>query len=261
MKKIIKKIAIKLFNPIAKRLGYVRGVQTVNLKNAFEKNTLLEVFFDNIKSMGFVPKHIIDVGANHGTWTRETLKYFPEAYYTLIEPQEWLKPSLQDILDVNSKVTFNAVGAGDKSGSFMFTIVNRDDSCSFRYTEEEAKAGGFKQVEIPIVTLNEIVSNNATLPFPDLVKIDAEGLDINVLEGASDLMGKTEVFLVEAALFCKEFDNSLLKMVDYMDKKGYSLFEITDLNRPFQPQVLWLVELAFVKKQGIIDSYKMDLAI
>jgi hypothetical protein len=50
-------------------------------------------------------------------------------------------------------------------------------------------------------------------------------------------------------------------MVDYMDKKGYSLFEITDLNRPFQPQVLWLVELAFVKKQGIIDSYKMDLAI
>ena len=46
-----------------------------------------------------------------------------------------------------------------------------------------------------------------------------------------------------------------------MDKKGYSLFEITDLNRPFQPQVLWLVELAFVKKQGIIDSYKIDFAI
>lgn len=261
MKKIIKKIAIKLLNPIAIRLGYVRGQQTVNFKNAFEKNALLEVFFDNIKEMGFSPKHIIDVGANHGTWTRETLKYFPEAYYTLIEPQEWLKPSLQDILETNSKVSFNAVGAGDKSGSFMFTIVNRDDSCSFRYTAEEAKAGGFKQVEIPIVTLNEMVAKNTALPFPDLVKIDAEGLDINVLEGASDLMGKTEVFLVEAALFCKEFDNSLLKMVEYMDKKGYTLFEITDLNRPFQPQVLWLVELAFIKKGGIIDSYKIDFAI
>ena len=74
-------------------------------------------------------------------------------------------------------------------------------------------------------------------------------------------MAKTEFFLVEAAMFCKEFDNNLLKMVDYMDKKGYSLFEITDLNRPFQPQVLWLVELAFIKKEGIIDSYKMDFAI
>ena len=258
MKKIIRKIAIKLFNPIAKRLGYVRGQQKVNLKNAFEKNSLLEVFFDNIKEMGFSPKHIIDVGANHGTWTRETLKYFPNAYYTLIEPQEWLKPSLQDILDTNSKVSFNAVGAGDKSGSFMFTIVNRDDSCSFRYTEEEAKAGGFKQVEIPVVTLNEIVAKNTSLPFPDMIKIDAEGLDINVLEGASDLMGETEIFLVEAAVFCKKFDNNLLKIVSFMDDKGYSLFEITDLNRPFQPQVLWLVELAFIKKGGIIDNYKIN---
>ena len=261
MNKIIKKILIKLFNPIAKKLGFVRVQKIVYAKDAYQKNTLLEVFFDNIKQMGFTPKHIIDVGANHGTWTRETLKYFPDAFYTLIEPQEWLKPSLQDILDANSKVSFNAVGAGNQSGSYMFTIVNRDDSCSFRYTEEEAKAGGFKQVEIPIVTLNEMVVKNATLPFPDLVTIDAEGLDINVLEGASDLIGKTEVFLVEAALFCKEFDNSLLKIVDYMDNRGYFLFEITDLNRPFKPQVLWLVELAFIKKGGIIDSYKIDFSI
>ncbi len=259
MKKKILGIAILLFNPIAKKLGFIRNKQNVEFKDSFHKNELLGIFFNNIKEMGFVPKHIVDVGANHGTWTRETLKYFPEAYYTLIEPQEWLKPSLQDILDSNSKVSFNAVGAGDKSGSFMFTIVDRDDSCSFRYTEEEAKEGGFKQVKIPIVTLNEIVAKNATLPFPDLVKVDAEGLDINVLEGASDLMGKTEVFLVEAALFCKEFDNNFLKMVDYMDKKGYSLFEITDLNRPFQLQVLWLVEIAFVKKGGIIDGFNMNV--
>lgn len=258
MKKNIKKIGYKLFNPIAERLGYVRIHQIDDLRNKFEKNSLLEVFFSNLKTMGFTPKHIIDVGANHGTWTRETLKYFPDAYYTLIEPQELLRQSIQDILDLNSKVTFNAVGAGDQSGSFMFTILNRDDSCSFRYTEEEAKAGGYKQVEIPIVTLNEILEKNLNLPFPDLVKIDAEGLDINVLEGASNLIGQTEIFLVESAVFCKEFDNNLLKIVNYMDQKGYNLFDITDLNRPFQPQVLWLVELVFIKKGGVIDSYKID---
>lgn len=261
MKKIIKKIAIKLIHPIATRLGYKRGQKVIQINNSFEKNSLLEVFFENIKQMGFTPKHIIDVGANHGTWTRETLKYFPDAFYTLIEPQKWLQSSFQDILDSNSKVSFNAVGAGSQTGSFMFTIVHRDDSCSFRYTEEEAKAAGYKQIEIPIITLNEVVAKNTNISFPDLVKIDAEGLDIDVLEGASDLMGKTEVFLVEAALFCKEFDNNLLKMIDYMDKKGYTLFEITDLNRPFKPQVLWLVELAFIKKGGILDSYKIDLGI
>lgn len=259
MKKLLRAILTKILNPILIRLGYVHWSNAAPEKNSYAKNSLLEVFFKNIEAMGFIPKHIIDIGANHGTWTRETLNYFPDAYYTLVEPQEWLKPSLQDLLDNNSKISFNAFGAGAKSGSFMFTIVDRDDSCSFRYTEEEAKSKGLKQIEIPILTLNEIVQRNSTLPFPDLVKIDAEGLDIAVLEGASNLIGKTEVFLVEAALFCKEFDNSLLKMVNYMDEKGYSLFEITDLNRPFSPQVLWLVELVFVKKGGILDSYKMQL--
>ena len=255
MKEFIRNALTKILNPIIIRLGYVHWSKATVEKDMYGKNSLLEVFFRNITAMGFTPQHIIDVGANHGTWTRETLKYFPDAYYTLVEPQEWLKPSLQDLLDANSKITFNPFGAGAKSGSFMFTIVDRDDSCSFRYTEEEAKAEGFKQVEIPIVTLNEILERNASLPFPDLVKIDAEGLDIEVLEGASDLMGTTEVFLVEAAIFNKEFENSLLNMVNYMDQKGYRLFELTDLNRPFQPNILWLVELAFIKKGGIIDSY------
>jgi FkbM family methyltransferase len=202
----------------------------------------------------------VDVGANHGTWTKETLRYFPDAHYTLIEPQEWLKPSFQDLLDSNSKITYYPVGAGSENGSFKFTIVERDDSCSFRYTEEEAKENGFKQVDIPIITLNDLVKTN-NLSIPDIVKIDAEGLDIEVLKGASDLFGKTEIFMVEAGVVIKEFENSFLKMITFMEERGYRLFEITDLNRPFQLKVLWLVELVFVKKGGIIDSHTIDVEI
>jgi FkbM family methyltransferase len=254
MKKIIRKILVKLINPIATKLGYVRGTNVPSIKlNEFDKNALLNTLFVNIKAMGLSPKHIVDIGANHGTWTRETLKYFPDAQYTLLEPQHWLKDSLQDILDTNPKVQFHPVGAGAKEGSFRFTIVDRDDSCSFRYTEQEAKAAGFEQIEIPVVTLNGLLSESK-LPTPDIIKIDAEGLDIEVLKGASNFFGKTEIFMVEAGVVNKSFDNSFLKLINFMDENGYRLFEITDLNRPFEPQVLWLVELAFVKKGGIVDS-------
>jgi hypothetical protein len=37
-----------------------------------------------------------------------------------------------------------------------------------------------------------------------------------------------------------------------MYNKGYKLFEITDLNRPFENKVLWLVELMFIKKAGVL---------
>jgi FkbM family methyltransferase len=247
MKKPLKRIISKL--------GYT--LQKVNKSlpevNTNSKDYLLFNFYDTLKKMGFKPLHIVDVGANHGTWTREALNYFPEAYYTLLEPQNWLKKSFQDILDTNSKVQFYPVGAGEKEGSFQFTIVDRDDSCTFRYSQEEAKAAGFEQIEIPVVTLNGLLANSE-LPVPDIIKIDAEGLDIAVLKGASNYLGKTEIFMVEAGVVNKLFDNSFLKLINFMDEKNYRLFEITDINRPFQLQVLWLVELVFVKKNGFIDS-------
>ena len=140
----------------------------------------------------------------------------------------------------------------------MFTIVDRDDSCSFRYTKEEADKEGFKQVEIPVTTLNNLLAKS-DLPIPDIIKIDAEGLDIEVLKGASDFFGKTEIFMVEAGVVNKMFENSFLNIINFMDEKGYRLYEITDLNRPFEPKVLWLVELVFVLKNGYIDSKKFSI--
>lgn len=239
---------MRIIESIFLKLGYKRNKERNN-----DKNDLLLNFYNTLKQFGFNPKHIVDIGANHGTWTREALQHFPDAYYTLLEPQGWLKNSMLDLLENNNKINFHPVGAGEKNGSFNFTIVDRDDSCSFRYTEEEALKAGYKQVEIPVVTLNDLLSDSE-LPVPDIIKIDAEGLDIEVLKGASNFLGKTEIFMVEAGVVNKMFSNSFLKLINFMDEHNYRLFEITDLNRPFTPNVLWLVELVFVKKNGFIDS-------
>ena len=251
MNKIVKSIIKKVFT----KFGYELKKITTNVKlvNPSNKDYLLFNFYSVLKKINFQPKHIVDIGANHGTWTREALQHFPEAYYTLLEPQHWLKDSFQDILAANPKIQFYPVGAGEEKGSFQFTIVDRDDSCSFRYTQEEAKAAGFNQIEIPVVTLNGLLLDSE-LPIPDIIKIDAEGLDIEVLKGASNFFGKTEIFMVEAGVVNKSFNNSFLKVINFMDEKNYRLFDITDINRPFQPQFLWLVELVFVRKGGFIDS-------
>jgi FkbM family methyltransferase len=255
MKKKAKKILIKLFNPLAIKLGYVKKKRNQNVCNNINtKGGLLFNFYNILIEMKFIPNHIVDVGANHGTWTREALNYFPNAHYTLFEPQHWLEDSVKDIIKVNKKVTFNPYGVGKSKGSFMFTIVDRDDSCSFKYTKEEAKAKGFEQIEIPVITLNEFIADK-DLPTPDIIKIDAEGLDLEVLEGANNYFGKTEIFLVEAAVVNNNIDNTVLKVIDYMDRNGYALFDITDLNRPFSLKVLWLVELVFVIKGGKIDKF------
>jgi FkbM family methyltransferase len=248
LKRVVKSVVLKAFSPLAARLGYTR-----NGGSASDKNNLLDTFYSTLIAINFKPRHIVDVGANHGSWTREALRYFPDARYTLLEPQFWLQRSIQDVLDTNPRVTFHAVGAGAQAGTFKFTIVDSDDSCTFRITEESARTQGFRQIDVPVVTLNDFFGRT-DWPAPDIIKIDAEGIDLEVLQGASAFFGRTEIFMVEAGVVQKNFDNSIQKVVAYMDAHGYRLFDITDLNRPWSTRVLWLVELAFIKRTGFIDS-------
>ena len=112
MKKYLKKLLSSLIHPLAIRLGYQK--RNVIGVDAHHKNNLLFNFYTTLIKVGFVPKHIVDVGANHGTWTREALKYFPDAYYTLLEPQAWMKVSINDLIAPNKKINFYGIGAGEK---------------------------------------------------------------------------------------------------------------------------------------------------
>jgi hypothetical protein len=121
-------------------------------------------------------------------------------------------------------------------------------------SEEEARSMGLKQVTVEVNTIDNIVANSS-YGIPDLIKIDAEGLDLEVLRGAKSVLGKTEVILVEAAVVNPVFKNDVLALTAFMREHGYKIFDITDLNRPFKKRVLWLVELMFVKEKGIVDSH------
>jgi FkbM family methyltransferase len=213
----------------------------------------LEPFFALIKKLGFAPKHIIDVGANQGQWTRTAIKYFPEAQYTLVEPQDHLKSYIKDLVDEGYKIQWIHAGAGNAAGTLPFTVAQRDDSSTFALSEEEARKAGLAQTRVAVRTLNEIAAGSGALA-PDMVKIDAEGFDLRVLAGASELLGKTEIFLVEACVCCG-YENSAAAVVEFMAGAGYRLMDITDLNRSPRHGVLWLCELAFVRKgSGLLEG-------
>src|SRR5687768_12049854 len=114
MKRAIKKILNKVYPLIrSAQEGIIVPTSTPNSKKG-----LLDNFFSVLNQINFYPKHIVDVGANHGTWTREAIKYFPDAFFTLLEPQFHMELSIADIVEIYPKVKFHAVGAGSKEGTF-----------------------------------------------------------------------------------------------------------------------------------------------
>ena len=232
-----------LIHFVLAKLGY----RIVKIQDGPRASDGLNPFFALLKRLGFAPKHILDIGANRGMWTREALKYFPDARYTLVEPQDYLKTHIQDLIEGGSKIRWINAGASDRSGTMTFTIASSDGSSTFTLTEDQARDAGLQQKAISVMTLNEIAAEGGDLP--DMVKIDAEGLDLRVLAGASDLLGKTDVFLVEAVVCAcdRDYENTAAEIVKYMANTGYRLVDITDLNRSPKHNVLWLCELAFLR--------------
>jgi FkbM family methyltransferase len=206
----------------------------------------LEPFLSLIKRFGFNPRHIVDVGANEGSWTRRVLQFFPDAHYTLVEPQDHLKVYIQDLLDRGCKITWINAGVADKAGILPFTISDRDDSSTFVSLPGDGSAS---QISVPVKTLNELVSaTNA--PPPEVVKIDAEGFDLKVLAGATDLFSKTDIFFVEVVICAGLYENTIARVIQRMDEVGYKVVDITDINRSTKYGVLWLCELAFLRNDS-----------
>lgn len=241
----------RLAQAIARRFGYriVRIDGTIQTKHAEG----LDPFFGLLKQRGFAPRHIVDVGANRGIWTREAIKFFPEAQYTLVEPQDYLKMYVKDLMERGYKIEWINAGAGDESGSLPLSVGARDDSSSFVPGRE---AEGASCVTVPVMTLNEIVGSRKAA-IPELVKIDAEGFDLRVIRGASELLGKTDVFLVESVVCAPNYENTVDKVVGTMAEAGYRVVDITDLNRSPKYGVLWLCELAFLRNaSSLLDGVK-----
>lgn len=208
--------------------------------------------FATLTSLGLAPRHIVDVGGNHGAWTRAALAAFPTARVTMFEPQQKLAAYHGD-LAADGRVAIHYKGLGDFDGTASFTFHPRDDSSSFVYSASEAEAQGLVRGDVEICRLDTAISAS---PFgqPEIVKIDAEGLDLKVLEGATVSIAGATVVLIEATVACPTYPNTAAVVFQKMDALGFRLFDITDLNRSPVQGVLWLIEAVFVRKDSTLAA-------
>ena len=210
-------------------------------------------FFALIKRLGFNPKHILDVGANRGNWTRRAINYFPQAHYTLVEPQVELKMYIKDLVERGFRLRWINAGASDLPGVLPLHILGPDESSTFLQSPR-TETESIRQVEVSLRTVNEIIATSG-LPAPEIVKIDAEGLDLKVLKGSSDLFGRTEIFFTEVSIGQSDFENTALAVLQRMTETGYRFIDITHINRSPTHGVLWLCEFAFLsKKSKLFDT-------
>ena len=148
------------------------------------------------RARGLSPATVIDVGVGPGT--PELYDAFPGARLILVEPLEEWRGHLDQIRHPGG-VEVVAAAAGPASGEVELA-VHRVRACSSMVGPRRGEDADPARRAVPMVRLDDVARERQS-PGPFVVKVDVEGAELQVLEGASELLRETELVLLEVSLF------------------------------------------------------------
>jgi FkbM family methyltransferase len=184
---------------------------------------------------------MMDVGAHIGEYTLLAAQAVGDAgQIHAFEPQEPIFPILSNNVRLNGfkNVTLNASAVSDRVGELEFEIVNEPSMSSIR--KHEILDRHAKVVKVPTTSLDVYWSNHTSKI--DLIKVDVEGAEKFVFQGATELMSlhgfdaPTWIFEYGPRAYA-DFDYQPAELLDLIRNYGYSIWQYSVAGQinPFDP--------------------------
>lgn len=238
----------------AKRIFSAWGYEIRNkvYKDIFTIRDSMEEAFKQLKNIGFYPELVIDVGAAGGTPPLQDI--FGNSIFFWVEPLIEFKDQLED-LKLKFKGDYIIAALGNQQGIMQINVSHDKVGSSILINNIQP---GFKSKlrEIPIDTLENLAQQKDFTRYKKiLLKVDVQGYELHVLEGAGIFLEKIDVIILEVSLYnflkdCPDFYDVIV----YMKKKGFVLYDIVGgINRP-KDMALGQKDLLFVKEVGMIRN-------
>lgn len=221
--------------------------------------------FKVLRNMGFAPKRIIDIGANVGDWNLAIKSIFDTASITSYEANPECASALE-AKKLDYKIML--LGSENKDNVDFFTLSNQEcatgasifkEATSFYDDENRVKTH-----TLPMRRLDDVLSESHI----DLLKLDVQGAELMVLEGAKRIMSKTDFILLEVSIMKYNNGSPLFaEVVEFMNKHNFKMFDLVEnhyLNGCcMQSDVLflnaksrWCTDIA--KRNASLTHWKVD---
>lgn len=202
----------------------------------------------HIAKKGFYPKTVIDVGVAQGTFA--LYESFPKAHLILIEAIHEYEPELKEI---SRKYHGDYVIAAATSvpGEIAINVHNDHMGGSSVLSETmEGDVNGFQR-KTKALRVDDLIKDK-NLPGPYLLKVDVQGAELDVLEGASGILDDIQLILLEVSMFqFMKGAPQFYDVIEYMKQHGFVAYDIYGASvRPLDG-ALGQVDIAFVKESGI----------
>lgn len=203
-------------SPETQRMGYGNW-------NPYEDGELLI-----IKSFIRQGDTVIDAGAHVGDWSRLVLEHTENnCNLYSFEPVPYFFEKLTKAL--GSKVHAYNVALGNIE---MLTTMNyyyqESEGCSSLFDRRELSSIPVKKINISVTHLDKFCADNG-INYIDFLKIDTEGSEWKVLQGASNLISGRKISTIqfEYGGTYPDANITLQQVYIYLVSKGYAIFRIT----------------------------------
>ena len=228
-----------------KRLADRAGLE-VRRRGSGVRRTPEEVLA-HVKKLGFEPATVVDVGVAYGT--PELYEAFPDACFLLVDPLEEYAEAIGQVTERLRDAEWVRAAAGPEPGEIEIN-VNRAPALSSTLGHWKGQDDGGVARKVPVVRIDDLVAERS-LPAPYLVKVDVEGAELRVLEGATKVLEQTELVLLEVNLF--EFlpgQPQLHDVVAFMKERGFVTYDFYGGHVRLLDDALAMTNMAFVREDG-----------
>ena len=198
-----------------------------------------------LRSLGFSPATIYDIGAYRGGWTRLAREVFPAAQFVLFEANADHGP---DLAQSGHRHLIVALGAEDGGAKPFYVPRQGDVTGASLYVENTAHyaAPNLEVREVETARLDTVAARDR-LPPPDLVKIDVQGAELDVMAGATQALRGASALIVELSLI--DYNKRAPLIADVfagVDRYGFKCADLCEVHRTGKGFVLQL-DLLFVR--------------
>jgi FkbM family methyltransferase len=212
-----------------KTLRFVPGTRPVRLRYQTAENAVNR--YDALQ-LSWMVKNLaegdlaIDVGANYGQCAIVmAAKCGARGTVIAFEPNAQGRDVLERNFDLNPAVkraTIESFACSNVAGGEveLYHNGNASNSGLVPFNAGNRTSNSRRSVRVPVTTLDSYLARRQ-LPEPRLVKIDAEGAEIRILQGARNVLMSRAAILCELHPFAwPQFNNSLRELKDLVAQSG-----------------------------------------
>ena len=178
---------------------------------------------------GIASPLILDIGANEGQTATHFRAQFPQAIIHSFEPIGGTFEKLREHLKGDSKTQCHQFAFGPATTQ---TTIYPQTNSQFNSLVPAVNTSVGKTGEAVRVTTVDTFCLETGIESIDLLKTDTEGYDLEVLRGATQLLGKKRIHLILSEAGIRSGDvrhTPLAQLLTFLQSFGYRLFGLYDL--------------------------------